>query len=361
MPDPQLSVLMAVYNGGEYLRAAMDSVLSQDFDDLEFVIVDDCSTDETPAIIASFGDPRVIYVRNNKNLGQTASLNVAIQRARGEFLARIDADDLHLPGKLRTQIEYLRAHSEIAVLGTWAEKIDPAGRVIGIHPAAVEEQDVRFRICFRSPVCHISVLMRRDPVRALGGFDLKYRYAADYALWSELMRAGCVISNLPSVLAQYREYPQSTGAASKAGVGGEESAAIIRENARTLAGVDLSQARARTIALMLFPEVGLSRADILGAYSDLRSIAHSIYGRVPRRTAFELRATIFWSLVRHQQYYRKRGTGWREFWRSNARSEIPSLSLDGWAIAQCARSVGWIQPHSLSALREMVLPRLLRS
>ncbi|MGC8880316.1 MAG: glycosyltransferase family 2 protein, partial [Anaerolineae bacterium] len=94
---PAISVIMAVYNGARYLREAVDSILNQTFTDFEFIIVDDGSTDETPAVLDEYNDPRIVRLRNAHNLGLTKSLNRGLHVARGRYIARQDADDLSYP------------------------------------------------------------------------------------------------------------------------------------------------------------------------------------------------------------------------------------------------------------------------
>src|SRR4051794_24772902 len=112
-PPPPISVLLAVYNGGRYLRAAVDSILTQTFTDFEFIIIDDGSTDGSLATLREFAqrDPRINLV-SRPNKGLTVTLNEGIALARGEFLARMDADDIALPQRFEKQIAYLRDHPE---------------------------------------------------------------------------------------------------------------------------------------------------------------------------------------------------------------------------------------------------------
>ena len=137
---------MAVYNGEDYIELAIDSVLSQSFTNYEFIIVDDCSTDTTPDIILSIQDRRIQYIRNRKNLGQTPSLNIGLQSAQGEYIARIDADDIYLPGKLQKQFNFMENNNNVAVCGTNGLKIDDNGEIIGTHSVPQKSKDILFHI-----------------------------------------------------------------------------------------------------------------------------------------------------------------------------------------------------------------------
>ena len=362
MSAPRVSILMAVYNGSRYLREAMDSVFAQDYRDYEFVIVDDCSTDDTPAIIGSYNDPRVVYIRNERNAGQTPSLNVALRAARGEYVARIDADDAYRPGKLQHQVAYLDAHLDVAVCGTAAVKFDGEGKEFGLFTPPLRTADVEFSIYHRVPVCHVSVMMRRDVILAAGGYDENYRYAADYALWSTLLKRGQRIANLPDPLMTYREFRESLGAVHKVGRAGEESAQIIASNASTLAGIALSGDEARDIALLFFPAAGLSPAAIARAYENLRRLARVAYGSVPWRVSLQLRATLFWSFLKHAMHEDNRapaGRGRREVAAESRRSlplrpgiALPALAAWVLSFAGEQRIVRW---------KNSTLPRFMRS
>ena len=113
----KISVVMAVYNGEKYLRSAIDSILSQTYIDFEFIIIDDCSTDNTANILESYTDSRIQIIRNEKNLRLPASLNKGLKIAKGKYIARMDADDIAMPDRFEKQVKYLEAHQEVAVIG----------------------------------------------------------------------------------------------------------------------------------------------------------------------------------------------------------------------------------------------------
>lgn len=296
---------MAVYNGEKYLKLALDSVVSQDFDNFELVIVDDCSSDATAEIIHGYGDPRIVYLRNQTNLGQTPSLNVALAHARAELIARIDADDVFLPGKLRRQYEFMLAHPGVAVCGTSAMRIDAAGEETGVNHLPADPLDIRFRALRTVPVCHVSVMMRKAAVLACDGYPEQYRYAADFALWSRMLRQSQVITNLPEVLVQYREFGETFGAAQKVGAAGAESAEIIGANVRALTGLELTPAECRGIALLYFPAAGASIGELCAAGMNLRRLAADVYGRQPAHVTRAVMGSLFWAVTKRLAYMRR--------------------------------------------------------
>ena len=128
-PPPRVSVVVCVYNGEDFLRESIDSILSQTFADFELLILDDASIDSTPQILSECAaqDQRIRLAQNEQNLGLTKSLNKCLALARGEYVARQDADDVSLPERLAKQVEAMDARPELAALGAWVEVIDEQG------------------------------------------------------------------------------------------------------------------------------------------------------------------------------------------------------------------------------------------
>ena len=129
---PQVSVIMPVYNGGRYLREAVDSILNQTFREFEFIIIDDGSTDDTWSVLTDYAahDSQVRLIQNEANIGLTRSLNKGLAVSRAALIARQDADDISMPERLARQIAFLEMHPEVGLLGTQGDFIDADGRPI---------------------------------------------------------------------------------------------------------------------------------------------------------------------------------------------------------------------------------------
>jgi len=204
--SPKVTVLMSVYNGEKYLKEAVESILNQTFRDFEFIIINDGSTDSTPAILAHYQqlDDR-ICVYHQKNQGLIASLNRGCQLAQGKYIARMDADDVSLPERLARQVDYMEAHPEIGVLGTWIGPIDENSKPLRTwHPPTPTSPGlVRWSLLFWNCVAHPSVVMRRDVIEPLGFYRREAIHTEDYDLWARAWFT-TQIANIPEILVRYR-------------------------------------------------------------------------------------------------------------------------------------------------------------
>ena len=205
MTAPLVSVILAAYNAETFLPAALESVLSQSFRDFEVLLIDDGSTDATPTIADSFAsrDNR-IRVIHQKNQGLAMSLNRGLELARGEFIARMDADDECLPERFERQVQFLRAHPDVGICGTWMKVIGSKKGGIWKHPS--DDASIKSRLMFRTALCHPTVMARRNLFDQHGlRYDPSHRHTEDYDLWSRLIPL-TNFANLEEILYLYRRY-----------------------------------------------------------------------------------------------------------------------------------------------------------
>jgi len=207
--SPLVSVLLPVYNGAEYLDEAIQSLLAQTFSDLEIIVIDDGSTDESASILEKFSEDRV-RVYHQANQGLAAALNRAISLARGDYLARQDQDDVSRPERLEKQVAFLQAHPQHGMVGTWARiwlENQEAGRSHR-HPA--ESHILKWELLFNNPFVHSSMLIRKSAMQKVGGYctDRSRQPPEDYELWSRIARE-FELGNIPEFLHVYREVPKS--------------------------------------------------------------------------------------------------------------------------------------------------------
>jgi glycosyltransferase involved in cell wall biosynthesis len=199
--------VLPVYNSEPYLAEALDSILRQTFDDFELIAVYDASTDNSRTRLedAARRDARVRVV-DGPGRGLVDALNLGLERARGEFIARMDADDVSQSTRFARQVEYLRANPQIAVVGSAITLIDAAGRVMREidYPLTPAEVD-RFLIETGSALAHPAVMARRDAMLSVGGYRSLFQHAEDYDLWLRLAERHS-LANLPERLLRYRHH-----------------------------------------------------------------------------------------------------------------------------------------------------------
>jgi glycosyltransferase involved in cell wall biosynthesis len=205
---PRVSVLMPVYNGEAYLVEAVRSILSQTFSDFEFVIVNDGSTDRTQKIISSFTDSRIRVLDNEKNLGIIESLNRGVQSCDGEYIARMDADDVSLPDRLRAQVSFLDMHPNLQVVGTQMTLVNECGTALKTVRQPLSHTALAFLALFNSPLFHPTIMARAKILKE-NPYDPAYRHAEDYELWSRLLMKSCHLARLDTPFLRYRSHGAS--------------------------------------------------------------------------------------------------------------------------------------------------------
>lgn len=257
--NPLVSVVMSVRDGERTIAQAVRSVLSQTLAELELIVIDDGSDDGTAKIVADDArrDPRLRLLSHGKR-GLAESLNRGIAAARGDFIARLDADDLSLPDRLARQVECMDSLPELAILGSAAYLVSPTGGALRIVEPPLTDSAIRGALLFDNPFIHSAVMLRRETLRR-GGLDYNpaYAHCEDYELWSRLLERGQGM-NLPEPLVARREHPaQTSRVAQEACLTWAER--IAQANLRRL-GLDLPIETVRRLRgwLQIRPQAGAS-------------------------------------------------------------------------------------------------------
>lgn len=207
--EPLVTVVMAVHNNVEFIDEAVTSVLQQSWRNLEVLVVLDAPTDGTDRAISGFEDPRLRVIKNECNLGQTASLKRGFQEAKGSYVARLDGDDIALPGRVEKQVNFLESHPEVGLLGGGCEVIDASGRHLGSLRWPETDLQIRWMSLLANPFGHPTVMLRRDVLDRHGfNYDETYESAQDYDLWTRVI-AATNVANLPEPLILYRVHSDS--------------------------------------------------------------------------------------------------------------------------------------------------------
>ena len=181
--SPLISVLLSVYNDDKNIKKSIDSILSQSYKNIELLVIDDCSTDKTFGILKEIKDSRIRIFRNKDNLGLTKSLNILINKSKGQIIARQDSDDISLPTRLEVQLNYL---NKLRLDGcTSRAYIKNSKRSI---PRFSHLLPLGFVIKYKNPFIHGTLMVRKNAVTDIGMYDENIEYAQDYKLFIELLK-----------------------------------------------------------------------------------------------------------------------------------------------------------------------------
>ena len=240
--NPEVTVLMAVYNGQEFLREAIESVLGQSFTNLEFVIINDGSTDDSRDIILSYTDPRIRFLDNPENIGLTRSLNLGLKKALGAWIVRADVDDWNDPDRVARQIEYANAHELDVCFCNIRVTPDQGGAYI-LRFSDSSLTAIKWNGLFTNAYGgHPASCYRREPVLALDGYDEAYRFAQDYDLWDRCLEAGLVFGHVPETLIRRRIHAGCIARQHHAGQIQTLDAVSLRAMRRIMPGLTESEA-----------------------------------------------------------------------------------------------------------------------
>jgi len=196
-----VSVLMCAYNAEIYLKDAIDSILEQTFQDFEFIIINDASNDATESIITSYKDQRIKYYTNNQNIGLTRSLNIGLEKCKGRYIARMDADDVSLPDRLRKQVDYMELNPDVDILG--------GAFYINEHIYQLPKEDTDCKIILLQKPCfgHPTVILRAKSLKENHiKYDESVLYGQDYRMWVDGAIAGFRFANLTEPVLFYRTH-----------------------------------------------------------------------------------------------------------------------------------------------------------
>lgn len=200
-----ISVIMPVYNAGKYLKDAISSILDQDFKDFEFIIINDCSKDNSVQIIKGFTliDKRIKVIENDIRLGICKTLNKGIKASKGNYIARMDADDWSYPYRLQKQYDFMESNKNVGVMGGAMLIINEKGTIIGKREYPLSDFSIRRKIFRYSPFSHPSIIMRKNILNISGLYESEFEHAEDYELYFRIGKYS-KFANINIPLIKYR-------------------------------------------------------------------------------------------------------------------------------------------------------------
>lgn len=200
---------MATYNGQAYIKEAITSILNQTFSDFELLVIDDGSTDQTVSIVKSFDDERIKLHRNEENIGLTKSLNKGLKLARGEYIARMDDDDVSLPQRLEMQVKFMDENQDVGACGSWLQIIDDTGEPTNVYETSSDHDEIVGMFLFHNAIFHPSVIIRKATLDEHKlSYDESFETTQDYDLWQRLSMVSR-LANIPEALVKRRKHVKS--------------------------------------------------------------------------------------------------------------------------------------------------------
>ena len=203
MRTPLISVVMAVHNAQPFLQQALDSIFAQNLTDFELIVIDDASTDSSLQVLTNCREPRLILLRNDQNQGLTQSLNKGLAAARGQYIARHDADDFSEPKRFHQQAAFLEKEPRVGLIGTNHYFVDRQNRVLDTVEYPCSNEDLKSLLMKQNCFCHGAVMYRKSCIEAVGGYRTEFRVTQDYDLWLRIAEH-FDLANLPSFLYNFR-------------------------------------------------------------------------------------------------------------------------------------------------------------
>ena len=209
LKNTKVSVIMSVYNGERHVRKAINSILEQTFRDFEFIIINDASAHTTSEILNKYAnkDKRIKIITNQKNLGLTKSLNRGIKIAEGKYIARMDADDIAAPNRLRKQVDFMERNLEVGLVSSFAQFIDDNDNYLNQINKPKKEINKK-ELFFHSRIAHSSLMIRKSILDKVGDYDEKFLYSQDCDLAFRIIKFA-KIAAIPEILLLWRNQKSS--------------------------------------------------------------------------------------------------------------------------------------------------------
>jgi GT2 family glycosyltransferase len=244
--EPLVSVVMPFFNAGDFIEQALGSIIRQTYHNLEILLIDDGSTDNSAEIVRSFQDPRVKLLGDRYRRGITYRLNEGIDAALGDYVARMDADDVSSPARIECQVSKMKEDRDLVVLGTAAAYFDATGKITGApRESPTGDTEIKWRLLTHNCILHPSVMLRSDVVKS-ERYSSDFPLAQDFELWLRLAARGYKFANLPQTLVLIRRH-DATATSTRRREQLNLAAAALKSYVRSELGIDVSRELAEAL------------------------------------------------------------------------------------------------------------------
>lgn len=249
--NPEITVITTVFNCENYIADSVKSITDQTFGNFEYLIVDDGSTDNTLSVLQKLADKdkRIVLIENGENLGRVISLNTALERSKGKFIAIQDADDISLPERFEKQVSFFDKNPEYVLLGSDISVIDQNGKVISKPERPENDAEIKFCLLFKCTLANPSIMYRKEITEK---YNIKYEkdfsYAEDFRIFNHIIRHGKAY-NLKEKLILYRDHKVNSSNRNIKIIS-EDSARVVADNFRDL-GIELKLEEALRIRRLI--------------------------------------------------------------------------------------------------------------
>ncbi len=291
---------MSVYNSENHIKSAIESILNQSYSHFEFLIINDGSTDDSEKIIKSYQDNRIVFINNEKNLGLTKSLNIGIKKAKGKYIARMDADDISLPQRIKKQLDFLQNNQDYTAIGSSVERIDDNSKHIENWLLKSPPEKIFYLLHFRNCLIHSSMMYKREDVIKVGLYNEKIKFAQDYDLWIKLSNFS-KIAILDEVLLKFRKTSHGISV-KKEKQQAEYVQQIVSENIKNLTGKNFPNIIIKFLGDSVSLKANFSKREKKNSIKILKNINKNIFKNC---FSFYNKKELIKIIIYREKYYKK--------------------------------------------------------
>lgn len=271
MNQPLVSVIIPVYNAEKYIRESISSIVNQTYKNLEIIVIDDKSSDNSIKLVEEFIDNRIVLIKNDVNLKQPKTRNKGLKIAKGKYIANMDSDDISDLHRIEKQVAYMERNLDVDICGGYAKLFGDVNNE-RVFKRPIEDEDIRIEAITGCPLIHPTVMLRASSIDKFQiQYDPNFKYAQDYELWSRLAFKNAKFHNIPEILLYYRVSNQQISRAYK----GEQT-----DYANTITQRNLDTLFGRNLNFNVFTKVEITLEDLEEDLKKISSMRNKLYNNM---------------------------------------------------------------------------------